>query len=198
MPPDRSAMSAGCRRLPVIAHARFDNPTRNIGNGTPACMIPIPTDNRILYFARDRAQFGFLSHFHPSPMLLDGELWPTVEHFYQAQKSPDPHYRAAIREAIHPGRAKSLAAQPMAPRRISRHSWFKAHDRMPRRDFARGQARHHASRRPSQVRAERQPARPAARHRQRRAGRGLPPPSPSGASARTATARTGPDAFSWK
>ncbi|MFO1087286.1 MAG: NADAR family protein [Reyranellaceae bacterium] len=98
-------------------------------------MIPIPSDNRILYFARDRAAFGFLSHFHPSPIRLDGESWPTVEHYYQAQKSPDPAYRAAIREPIHPGRAKSLAAQPMAPRRISRHSWFKAHDRLPRQDW---------------------------------------------------------------
>ena len=106
-----------------------------IGNFTPADMITVPSDNRILYFARDRAQFGFLSHFHPSPILLDGEAWPTVEHFYQAQKSSDPAYRAAIREAIHPGRAKSLAAQPTAPRRISRHSWFKAHDRLPRQDW---------------------------------------------------------------
>jgi predicted NAD-dependent protein-ADP-ribosyltransferase YbiA (DUF1768 family) len=50
----------------------------------------VPPDGRILYFARDRAAFGFLSHFHPSPIALDGETWPTVEHFYQAQKSDDP------------------------------------------------------------------------------------------------------------
>jgi hypothetical protein len=121
------------------------------GNDVSIDMISIPADNRILYFARDRAQFGFLSHFHPSPILLDGEAWPTVEHYYQAQKSPDPDYRAAIREAIHAGRAKSLAAQPKAPRRISRH----------------------APRRPRQVRAEPRPAGVAAGDRQRRAGRGF-------------------------
>jgi predicted NAD-dependent protein-ADP-ribosyltransferase YbiA (DUF1768 family) len=34
---------------------------------------PVPADNRILYFARDREQFGFLSHFHPelAQLLLD-------------------------------------------------------------------------------------------------------------------------------
>lgn len=128
-------MAAHCRRLPIGAGARFDNDARMIGNDVSVDMISIPADNRILYFARDRAAFGFLSHFHPSPIVLDGETWPTVEHYYQAQKSTDPDYRAAIREAIHPGRAKSLAAQPKAPRRISRHSWFKAHDRLPRADW---------------------------------------------------------------
>ena len=33
----------------------------------------IPPDGRILYFARDRAMFGFLSHFHPALIALDGE-----------------------------------------------------------------------------------------------------------------------------
>jgi hypothetical protein len=65
-------------------------------------MLVIPADNRILYFARDRGMFGFLSHFHPAPILLDGEVWPTVEHYYQAQKLFDPAYRQAIRDAATP------------------------------------------------------------------------------------------------
>jgi predicted NAD-dependent protein-ADP-ribosyltransferase YbiA (DUF1768 family) len=40
----------------------------------------VPADNRILYFCRDRVAFGFLSHFHASPIVLDGETWPTLEH----------------------------------------------------------------------------------------------------------------------
>ena len=95
----------------------------------------IPPDNRICYFGRDRLQFRFLSHVHPSPIALDGETWPTVEHFYQAQKSTDPRYRAAIRAALHPGLAKRLAAPPHAPRRISKESWFKAHGVLPRADW---------------------------------------------------------------
>jgi N-glycosidase YbiA len=74
-----------------------------------AATLMIPADNRILYFLRDRESFRFLSHFHPSPIELDGEVWPTVEHFYQAQKSDDPAYRQAIRAAASPGMAKHPA-----------------------------------------------------------------------------------------
>jgi ribA/ribD-fused uncharacterized protein len=80
---------------------------------------PLASDRRVLFFARDRAQFGFLSHFHPAPIELDGVLWPTVEHYYQAQKSFDPAYRAAILAAAKPGRAKRLAA----PRRMLRNGY---------------------------------------------------------------------------
>ena len=95
----------------------------------------IPSDNRILYFGRDRDQFSFLSHFHLSPIVIDGENWPTVEHYYQAQKSADPQYKAAIRAAAHPGLAKRLAASPSAPRRISQNSWFRKHGELPRSDW---------------------------------------------------------------
>jgi ribA/ribD-fused uncharacterized protein len=96
---------------------------------------PVPADNRILYFARDREQFGFLSHFHPSPIFLDEATWPTVEHYYQAQKSSDPLYRQAIREANTPGRAKRLAAPPDAPRKVSGQSWFRRSKTLPRPDW---------------------------------------------------------------
>ena len=95
----------------------------------------IPEDNRILYFEREQELFGFLSHFHPAPILLDGEVWPTVEHYYQAQKSSEPAYRQAIREATTPGKAKRLAAQPTAPRRVSAQSWFRKNGVLPRPDW---------------------------------------------------------------
>jgi len=95
----------------------------------------IPTDNRILYFARDRGMFGFLSHFYPAPILLDGEMWPTVEHYYQAQKSFNSTYRQVIRDAATPGRAKRLAAPPGASRRISAQSWFRKNGALPRPDW---------------------------------------------------------------
>ncbi|MBV8888843.1 MAG: NADAR family protein [Alphaproteobacteria bacterium] len=95
----------------------------------------IPDDNCILYFGRDRDAFRFLSHFWPAPITLDGESWPTVEHYYQAQKSDNHGYRQAIRAALTPGQAKRLAAPPGAPRRVSHHSWFRAHGREPRVDW---------------------------------------------------------------
>jgi len=98
-------------------------------------MLVIPEDNRILYFARDRASFRFLSHFWPSPIVLDGEEWPTVEHYYQAQKSLNPTYRNAVRSADTPRKAKDLSVAPDAPRRLSHSSWFLAHDAWPRPDW---------------------------------------------------------------
>ena len=95
----------------------------------------LPVDGRILYFSRDRAAFGFLSHFHPAAIELDGESWRTVEHYYQAQKSDHPDYRAAIRAAVSPGIAKRLAAPPAAPRRISQQSWFRKNRALPRADW---------------------------------------------------------------
>src|SRR5579871_2565700 len=95
----------------------------------------IPNDNRILYFDRDREAFGFLSHFHPVAVELDGERWPDVEHYYQAQKSQDPAYRQAIREALTPGEAKRLAAHPMAPGKQAKKSCFRKHGSLPRPDW---------------------------------------------------------------
>lgn len=102
---------------------------------TDGAEIIVPPDNRILYFGRDRDRFAFLSHFHPSPILIDGEAWLTVEHYYQAQKSAHPAYKAAIRAAINPGMAKRLATPPSAPRRLSQNSWFRKHGQQPRADW---------------------------------------------------------------
>ncbi|KPH77803.1 MULTISPECIES: NADAR family protein [Bosea] len=98
-------------------------------------MIAIPADNRILYYRRDREAFGFLSHFHSSPIEIDGEIWPTVEHFYQAQKSPSHAYRAAIRAAQHPGHVKRLSAPPDAKARLASGSWFAQNGQRPRADW---------------------------------------------------------------
>jgi ribA/ribD-fused uncharacterized protein len=97
---------------------------------------PIPADGRILFFRRDRSEFGFLSHFHPAPIEQDGERWPTVEHYYQAQKSLDPRYRAAIRACATPGQAKRCAAWSDPPRKRDAGSWFVAHRQVPRADWA--------------------------------------------------------------
>lgn len=71
-----------------------------------------PADCRILYFSRDRAAFGFLSHFHPAAIELDGESWRTGEHYYQAQKSDHPEYRAVIRSAVSSGMIEDSPLEP--------------------------------------------------------------------------------------
>lgn len=50
----------------------------------------------------------FLSNFCPSPIELDGETYPTVEHAFQALKTSDADDRRAIREAETAARAKQL------------------------------------------------------------------------------------------
>jgi hypothetical protein len=104
-------------------------------NSAQAPALVVPPDNRILFFSRDRPVFGFLSHFHPSPIVLDGDAWPTVEHYYQAHKSLDPEYKAAIRAASRPGDVKRLATSPQAPRQSSKKSWFRINGREPRADW---------------------------------------------------------------
>ena len=53
-------------------------------------------------------EYRFLSNFAPSPVWLEGDLYPTVEHAYQAAKSADPEYRKAILHISDPGKVKRL------------------------------------------------------------------------------------------
>ncbi|MBX9678983.1 MAG: NADAR family protein [Gemmataceae bacterium] len=85
--------------------------------------LPIPDDNRILFFARDRELYGFMSNFHDASISLCGEVWRSTEYFYQAQKSLDPEYRDAIRNAKSPGHAKDIGADPRTSKKQKR-SWF--------------------------------------------------------------------------
>ncbi len=89
----------------------------------------VPVDNRVLFYKRDRAAFGFLSNFHPAAIVVDGERSATTEHYYQAQKSLDPDYRAAVRSAKTPGQAKRLGAG------TKKGSWFHKNGQEPRPDW---------------------------------------------------------------
>src|SRR3990167_3507034 len=50
----------------------------------------------------------FLSNFYPSLVEMDSEIWPTVEHAYQACKTNDPVVRGKILMTTKPGAAKHL------------------------------------------------------------------------------------------
>lgn len=70
---------------------------------------PEPAPNRlapagdILEFFGD---YRFLSNFHEADVDMDGLVYPTVEHAYQAAKSKDPAERLRIRNMWLPGIAK--------------------------------------------------------------------------------------------
>jgi ribA/ribD-fused uncharacterized protein len=97
----------------------------------------VPSDNRILYAHRDRDRFGFLSPSYHAPFFLDDELWSTIQHYYQAQKSSDPFYQQAVREAVTPDLAKRLGASAYAPFHASEDSWFRRQGQSARPDWDR-------------------------------------------------------------
>ena len=62
----------------------------------------------VVNFYRPADAFGEFSNFARYPILLDGERWPTSEHYFQAQKFEDEFYRQKIRKAASPGLAARL------------------------------------------------------------------------------------------
>ena len=63
---------------------------------------------------------GFLSNFHRAGFTLDGAEWPTVEHYYQAQKfagtpPADPVWQESIRLAESPRQAKEMGRSTEHP-----------------------------------------------------------------------------------
>jgi ribA/ribD-fused uncharacterized protein len=62
----------------------------------------------IRFFSKSETHREF-SNFAPFPIEIDGRRWPSVEHFYQAQKFVDPALQKAIRAMPNPAAAKSYA-----------------------------------------------------------------------------------------
>lgn len=56
-------------------------------------------------------EFRFLSNFWPASVELDGDLYPSTEHAYQAAKTLDKGLRSKIRQADSPGKAKRLGGK---------------------------------------------------------------------------------------
>lgn len=54
------------------------------------------TANEIRFY-RTADEFGCFSNFAPYPIELDGRIWPTSEHYFQAQKFDDSEYQEKIR-----------------------------------------------------------------------------------------------------
>lgn len=61
-----------------------------------------------VYFYSRIGDFGALSNFAPPGLRVEGKFWPTVEHYFQAQKFTDETCRERIRLAASPKDAKLL------------------------------------------------------------------------------------------
>ena len=68
-----------------------------------------------IFFFRKSESFSELSNFAPSEFEADGMRWPTVEHYFQAQKFEDATYRERIRSAHSPMNAKTLGQTRQLP-----------------------------------------------------------------------------------
>jgi len=55
--------------------------------------------NPVIHFYGVRDKFGEFSNFARFPIQLDGQLWPTTEHYFQAMKFADVNYRMQIKSA---------------------------------------------------------------------------------------------------
>lgn len=71
----------------------------------------------IIHFYEEFKPYGFLSNFASCPILLKGQLWPTTEHYYQAQKYAGTAREEIIRQAPSPLNAKELTRDPAFPPR---------------------------------------------------------------------------------
>jgi ribA/ribD-fused uncharacterized protein len=75
-------------------------------------------DPKPIHFYSTRAEHGYLSNFSPHPFTLKGKLWPTVEHYFQAQKFAGTEHEERIREAKGALQARKLGrsrAHPLRP-----------------------------------------------------------------------------------
>ena len=70
-----------------------------------------------LYFYSTRKPFGEFSNFSAHGIQIDGQWWPTTEHYFQAQKFDDAAYREKIRGASSPKQAAEWGRSRAVPLR---------------------------------------------------------------------------------
>ncbi len=71
----------------------------------------------VLQFYRVSDDYGCFSNFAVYPIRLDGKLWPTSEHYFQAQKFLAARHREQIRKANSPMIAARLGRDRKKPLR---------------------------------------------------------------------------------
>ena len=68
-----------------------------------------------LYFYAKDEPFGEFSNFAAFGIEMDGKWWPTVEHYFQAQKFSNEAYREKIRKTLAPKAAANLGRSRKLP-----------------------------------------------------------------------------------
>ncbi len=72
---------------------------------------------KVIHFYRVTDEYGCFSNFSPHPVRLDGKLWPTSEHYFQAQKFADFRHQESIRRTRSPMIAARMGRDRKKPLR---------------------------------------------------------------------------------
>jgi hypothetical protein len=102
--------------LEVVERHFSEEPAAEKAAEEPDSAPPPPPAEILFYSVHD--EHGELSNFATYPIKLDGKVWPTSEHYFQAQKFKDPAERERIRRASTPleaarlGRSRKLRLRP--------------------------------------------------------------------------------------
>lgn len=75
------------------------------------------TDDGVIWFYGTRDVYGAFSNFARYPITLRGKVWPTMEHYFQAQKFAGTAYEGAILHAASPTIAARLGRSREHPLR---------------------------------------------------------------------------------
>src|SRR5262245_53046548 len=76
------------------------------------CAMP-----EVIHFYSVADDHGCFSNFAPYPVRLDGKVWPTTEHYFQAQKFQDATHQEAIRRVKSPMIAARMGRDRKRPLR---------------------------------------------------------------------------------
>ena len=87
-----------------------------------------------IYFYSTRGEYGSFSNFSAHGFELDGEYWPTTEHYFQAQKFLGTPQVDRIRQAKTPKDAAKMGRSRQLP---LRQDWEQVKDDMMRKTVLR-------------------------------------------------------------
>jgi ribA/ribD-fused uncharacterized protein len=69
----------------------------------------------MIRFYKVYSEFGYFSNFSPHPIRLKGKIWPTSEHYFQAQKFAGTPDEEEVRQAKSPRVAKRMGQSRKRP-----------------------------------------------------------------------------------
>jgi len=97
--------------------------------GEPLGDLRMSTQQAVIKFYSVSDEYGEFSNFAPYPIRLDDMLWPTSEHYFQAQKFQDRTHQEEIRKAKSPMVAARMGRSRKRP---LRKDWESVKDQVMR------------------------------------------------------------------